>query len=62
MRTSCRIWWPEYLSVNEPSSSHFLFGWFISCSSASTDIVVGFACDEVSLSHCQSSLPVYTPF
>ncbi|KAJ4711638.1 N-acetylglucosaminyl-phosphatidylinositol biosynthetic protein gpi1 [Melia azedarach] len=57
MRRQCRIWWPKHLSSAEPSSSYtFLFGWFISCASASLDIVVAFSCDEVSLYNCQSSL------
>ncbi|KDO53757.1 hypothetical protein CISIN_1g0048102mg, partial [Citrus sinensis] len=57
MRKQCRIWWPKHLSSTEPSSSFtFLFGWFISCSSVSLDIVVAFACDESSFSGCQSSL------
>ncbi|XP_065847210.1 uncharacterized protein [Euphorbia lathyris] len=56
MRRKCRIWWPKYLSLNEPTSTHFLFGWFISSSSASIDFVVGFTCNEVSLSRCQSGL------
>ncbi|WCJ34846.1 N-acetylglucosaminyl transferase component family protein / Gpi1 family protein [Euphorbia peplus] len=56
MRRKCRIWWPENLSVNEPSSAHFLFGWFVSSSSVCVDIVVGFACNEVEVSRCQSSL------
>lgn len=56
MRRNCRIWWPKYLASSEPSSTHFLFGWFISCSSDSIDVVVAFSCNEVSLSHCQFGL------
>lgn len=57
MRKQCRIWWPKHLSSTEPSSSYtFLFGWFVSCASASLDIVVAFACDESSFSGCQYSL------
>ncbi|KAL9420990.1 hypothetical protein AB3S75_038538 [Citrus x aurantiifolia] len=57
MREQCRIWWPKHLSSTEPSSSYtFLFGWFVSCASASLDIVVAFACDESSFSGCQYSL------
>lgn len=55
MRRRCRIWWPKQLSSNEPLSSSCLFGWFLSSSSASLDIVVAFACSEVSLSHNQST-------
>lgn len=56
MRSKCRIWWPKQLSSREPSSSTLLFGWFVSSSSASLDIVVAFAFDEVLLSHIQSDL------
>ncbi|KAG8646471.1 uncharacterized protein LOC110622916 isoform X3 [Manihot esculenta] len=56
MRTKCRIWWPKYLASSELSSSHFLFGWFISCSSASIDIVVAFTCNDVSFFHWQSGI------
>uniref|UniRef100_A0A5B6ZU59 Phosphatidylinositol N-acetylglucosaminyltransferase n=2 Tax=Davidia involucrata TaxID=16924 RepID=A0A5B6ZU59_DAVIN len=55
MRSKCRLWWPKHLSSTEPSSSTILFGWFIS-SSASLDIVVAFAYDDVSLSPTQSGL------
>ncbi|XP_031258156.1 phosphatidylinositol N-acetylglucosaminyltransferase subunit GPI1 isoform X1 [Pistacia vera] len=56
MRRQCRIWWPKQLSSSESSSYSFLFGWFVSCASTSLDIIVAFACDEVSLSRCQCSL------
>ncbi|KAG5609487.1 hypothetical protein H5410_020768 [Solanum commersonii] len=49
----CRLWWPTHLScLNQLTNLHsyaFLFGWFISSSDASFDIVVAFACDESSL-------------
>ncbi|KAF3656655.1 putative protein phosphatase 2C 55-like [Capsicum annuum] len=49
----CRLWWPTNLcSLNQLSNLHsyaFLFGWFISSSEASFDIVVAFACDESAL-------------
>ncbi|MCE3216456.1 hypothetical protein HAX54_006605 [Datura stramonium] len=49
----CRLWWPTHLSsLNQLNSLHsyaFLFGWFISSSEASFDIIVAFACDESSL-------------
>ncbi|KAL6994189.1 hypothetical protein U1Q18_012296 [Sarracenia purpurea var. burkii] len=50
MRRKCRLWWPNDLSVIEPPSSILLFGWFISSSSTSLDIVVAFARNEVSFS------------
>ncbi|PSS01764.1 N-acetylglucosaminyl-phosphatidylinositol biosynthetic protein like [Actinidia chinensis var. chinensis] len=56
MRRKCRIWWPIELSATEPTSSFFLFGWFTSSSLSSLDIVVAFACDEVSFSPNQSGL------
>ncbi|KAH9734350.1 N-acetylglucosaminyl transferase component family protein / Gpi1 family protein [Citrus sinensis] len=57
MRKQCRIWWLKHLSSTEPSSSYtFLFGWFVSCTPASLDIVVALARDDSSLSGCQSSL------
>ncbi|GAV82790.1 Gpi1 domain-containing protein [Cephalotus follicularis] len=55
MRRKCRIWWPKDLSLSEPSATNdFLFGWFISASSASIDVVVAFAYNEASLSRCPS--------
>ncbi|XP_060183870.1 uncharacterized protein LOC132613705 isoform X2 [Lycium barbarum] len=49
----CRLWWPTHLSsLNQLNNLHsyaFLFGWFISSSEASFDIVVAFACDESAL-------------
>ena len=60
MRRKCRIWWPHELSANEPTSSICLFGWFTSSSLSSLDVVVSFACDEVSFSPNQSGLQVYT--
>ncbi|KAA8528979.1 hypothetical protein F0562_033533 [Nyssa sinensis] len=56
MRSKCRLWWPKQLSSTEPSSSTILFGWFISSSSASLDIVVAFTYDYVSLSSTQYGL------
>ncbi|TXG55787.1 hypothetical protein EZV62_017100 [Acer yangbiense] len=56
MRRQCRIWWPKQLSLTEPSSCSFLFGWFVSCAPNSFDLVVAFACDEAALCRCQSSL------
>ncbi|GAB4843905.1 hypothetical protein Ancab_013869 [Ancistrocladus abbreviatus] len=55
MRIKCRIWWPRHLSSSESSVSLFsnclLFGWFLSSSSTSLDIVVAFAFDGDCLSH-----------
>ncbi|KAG7962002.1 hypothetical protein I3843_09G043600 [Carya illinoinensis] len=58
MRRKCRIWWPKQLqlSSSKPLSSNFLFGWFLSSSSASLDIVVAFASSEVPSSHNLSDL------
>lgn len=42
--------------MSEQLSSNFLFGWFVSSSSASLDIVVAFACSEGSLLDNQSGL------
>ena len=60
MRRKCRIWWPLELLATEPTSSICLFGWFTSSSLSSLDIVVAFACDEVSFSPNQSGLQVNT--
>ncbi|CAN1844977.1 Phosphatidylinositol N-acetylglucosaminyltransferase subunit Q [Linum perenne] len=55
MRRNCRIWWPKQLS-NEPSSNdYYLFGWFVSSSSSSIDVVVAYWCRKASLSSCQSN-------
>lgn len=64
MGKKCRIWWPTQLSSSKStfSSSAVLFGWFISSSSASLDVVVAFASDEVSLSQLQPGLQVQTLF
>lgn len=56
MRRKCRVWWPKQLSLCRPSSSTALFGWFVSCSSASLDVVVAHAADEVLLSKNESGL------
>ncbi|KAL2557920.1 N-acetylglucosaminyl transferase component family protein/Gpi1 family protein [Forsythia ovata] len=50
-RRKCRLWWPAYLcSKNELRSSTFLFGWSISTSVSSLDIIVAFGSDEAELS------------
>lgn len=49
-RRKCRLWWPENLSSHAPLHFSYLFGWFVSSSESSVDIVVAFACDEPSLS------------
>ncbi|XP_031108047.1 N-acetylglucosaminyl-phosphatidylinositol biosynthetic protein gpi1-like isoform X1 [Ipomoea triloba] len=55
----CRIWWPDHLSSTSQLSSHpchFLFGWFISSSEASLDIVIAFSCSEPTLNSSASCL------
>ncbi|CAA2998474.1 Phosphatidylinositol N-acetylglucosaminyltransferase subunit Q [Olea europaea subsp. europaea] len=50
-RTTCRLWWPAYLcSKNKFCSTTFLFGWSVSTSVSSLDIIVAFAFDEAELS------------
>lgn len=50
-RRTCRLWWPAYLCAkNEFRSSTFLFGWSVSTSVSSLDIIVAFAFDEAELS------------
>ncbi|CAK7342708.1 unnamed protein product [Dovyalis caffra] len=65
MRNKVRIWWPKQLASTEPpttsSNNNLLFGWFVSCSSVSIDVVVAFACDEASLSHPNSTLQEILP-
>ncbi|KAH7853738.1 hypothetical protein Vadar_006116 [Vaccinium darrowii] len=56
MTRKCRLWWPTVLSTTEPKSSILLFGWFVSSSSTSLEIVVAFGCDEVSFAPHQSRL------
>ncbi|CAN0886315.1 Bet1-like SNARE 1-1 [Linum grandiflorum] len=56
MRKNFRIWWPKQLSSEPSSNDYYLFGWFISSSSASIDVVVAFWCSKVSLSGGQSSI------
>ncbi|TYI66443.1 hypothetical protein E1A91_D09G224200v1 [Gossypium mustelinum] len=56
MRRKCRIWWPKQLSSTQPSCCKFLFGWFVTCSSDSLDIVVAFASNRESSSNLQSCL------
>ncbi|WRX22151.1 Phosphatidylinositol N-acetylglucosaminyltransferase subunit Q/GPI1 - like 1 [Theobroma cacao] len=56
MRRKCRIWWPKQLSSTQQLSYNLLFGWFVSCSSDSLDIVVAFASNHESSSNRQSPL------
>ncbi|KAK8560796.1 hypothetical protein V6N13_026231 [Hibiscus sabdariffa] len=56
MRRKCRIWWPKQLSSTHPSCCKFLFGWFLTCSSDSLDIVVAFSSNRESSSNLQSGL------
>ncbi|KAM7266447.1 hypothetical protein ACFE04_004490 [Oxalis oulophora] len=50
---NCRIWWPKDLtdstkSYSSSSRTSLLFGWFVSVSSLSLDVVVAFQCYEPS--------------
>ncbi|GLU08787.1 hypothetical protein SLE2022_256760 [Rubroshorea leprosula] len=56
MRRNCRIWWPKQLLSKDPSLCNLLFGWFVSCSEASLDIVVAFASNQASVPDPQSGL------
>ncbi|XP_039050537.1 uncharacterized protein LOC120191692 isoform X2 [Hibiscus syriacus] len=56
MRRKCRIWWPKQLSSAQLSCCKFLFGWFVTCSSDSLDIVVAFASNHKSSSNLQFGL------
>ncbi|KAJ6747560.1 N-ACETYLGLUCOSAMINYL TRANSFERASE COMPONENT FAMILY PROTEIN / GPI1 FAMILY PROTEIN [Salix koriyanagi] len=60
MRNKLRIWWPHQLPSSEPATplegNNLLFGWFVSCSPVSVDVVVAFACNEASFSHSDSTL------
>ncbi|KAJ6380852.1 hypothetical protein OIU77_029699 [Salix suchowensis] len=60
MRNKLRIWWPHQLASSEPATplegNNLLFGWFVSCSPVSVDVVVAFACNEASFSHSDSTL------
>ena len=63
MSVKCRVWWPkELLSSQQAKSSCnlLLFGWFISSSSSSLDVVVAFAYsdDFLSLRTSDSSIQV----
>lgn len=56
MRKNCRIWWPKQLSSKEPPPCSLLFGWFVSFSPASLDIVVAFTFDQASVPSLKSDL------
>ncbi|CAM8878253.1 unnamed protein product [Rhodiola kirilowii] len=56
MRKKCRIWWPKQIVSREPSSNSVLFGWFVSSSSGSLDVVVAFVSPVMSLPSIQSQL------
>lgn len=51
-----RIWWPKQHLLTQPSSHEVLFGWFVSSSPASVDIVIALAINETFLSHLSSGL------
>ncbi|KAK4748879.1 hypothetical protein SAY87_015465 [Trapa incisa] len=50
MRRELRIWWPKEYQEIASSSCDILFGWFISSSPASLDVVVALAVSESCLS------------
>ncbi|XWS22419.1 hypothetical protein CRYUN_Cryun29cG0032300 [Craigia yunnanensis] len=56
MRRKCRIWWPKQFSSTQPSTYNLLFGWFVSCSADSLDIVVAFVSNHESSSNPQLCL------
>lgn len=57
MKQKCRVWWPaNLLPLTQPQLSALLFGWFVSSSSVSLDIVIAFAFNEASLSAVGSDL------
>ncbi|KAK7378101.1 hypothetical protein VNO80_03537 [Phaseolus coccineus] len=56
MRRHCRLWWPKQLLSNQESSSSILFGWFVTCSPSSLDVVVAFAYSEVLLSSSSTGI------
>ncbi|CAM8892376.1 unnamed protein product [Rhodiola kirilowii] len=62
MRKKCRIWWPKQIVSREPLSNSVLFGWFVSSSSGSLDVVVAFVSPEMSLHSIQSQLLDETMF
>lgn len=56
MRRHLRIWWPKQHLLTRPSSHEVLFGWFVSSSPASVDIVIALTINETFLSHLSSGL------
>uniref|UniRef100_A0A7N0VCK4 N-acetylglucosaminyl transferase component n=1 Tax=Kalanchoe fedtschenkoi TaxID=63787 RepID=A0A7N0VCK4_KALFE len=56
MRRKCRIWWPKQALSRDTSSFYVLFGWFVSSSPESVDVVVAFASPEASLPGDHSQL------
>ncbi|XP_048127726.1 N-acetylglucosaminyl-phosphatidylinositol biosynthetic protein gpi1 isoform X2 [Rhodamnia argentea] len=51
-----RIWWPKHHLLTQPSSHDLLFGWFVSSSPASVDIVIALTINETFLSHLSPAL------
>ena len=49
MARQLRIWWPKQHLLTKPLQSDFLFGWFVSSSLASLDIVVALTVKETLL-------------
>ncbi|XP_056158359.1 uncharacterized protein LOC130134736 isoform X1 [Syzygium oleosum] len=56
MRRNLRIWWPKQHLLTQPSSHDILFGWFVSSSPASVDIVIALSINETLLSHLSPGL------
>lgn len=51
-----RIWWPKEYLLTQPSSHGVLFGWFVSSSPASVDIVIALTINEPFLSRLSPAL------
>ncbi|QCD96994.1 phosphatidylinositol glycan [Vigna unguiculata] len=56
MKRHCRLWWPKQLLSNQESSPSILFGWFVTCSPSSFDVIVAFTYSEVLLSSSSTGI------
>ncbi|BAT85174.1 hypothetical protein LR48_Vigan1020s001500 [Vigna angularis] len=56
MKRHCRLWWPKELISNQESSPSILFGWFVTCSPSSFDVIVAFTYSEGLLSSSSTSI------
>ncbi|WVZ07350.1 hypothetical protein V8G54_020696 [Vigna mungo] len=56
MKRHCRLWWPKQLTSNQVSSPSILFGWFVTCSPSSFDVIVAFTYSEGLLSSSSTSI------